>query len=79
MDLLPEVAAQRGNYGEERYEKLDFQRKVRDQLLALSAAATPSWEVVDASVPLDDVSTAILAIAKKSIEAAPSTPLSYLK
>ena len=30
LTLAPEVAAQRGEYGEERYERLDFQRAVRD-------------------------------------------------
>ena len=29
LTLAPEVAAQRGEYGEERYERLDFQKAVR--------------------------------------------------
>eukprot|EP00850_Spirogloea_muscicola_P015883 SM000125S26088 [mRNA] locus=s125:236458:238042:- [translate_table: standard] len=35
LQIAPEVAATRGNYGEERYEKLDFQRAVADQFRKL--------------------------------------------
>lgn len=28
IDVAPEVLASRGNYGDERYERLDFQKKV---------------------------------------------------
>lgn len=31
LTLSPEVAAQRGQYGEERYEKLEVQARVREQ------------------------------------------------
>ena len=30
LDVSPEEAAKRGNYGDERYEKQDFQAKVRN-------------------------------------------------
>ena len=30
LDVSPEEAAKRGNYGDERYEKQDFQAKVRE-------------------------------------------------
>ena len=28
LDITPEIAAEHGDYGEERYEQLDFQKKV---------------------------------------------------
>ena len=30
LDVSPDEAAKRGNYGDERYEKQDFQAKVRE-------------------------------------------------
>jgi len=35
MDLTIEQARERGGYGEERYEKEEFQQKVRDKFLEL--------------------------------------------
>ena len=43
---------QRGNYGEERYEKVEFQRKVREVFQSLQNPNTTSthtpWHVLDA-------------------------------
>lgn len=43
IDLSPEAAAERAGYGEERYEKVDFQIKVRKMFDQLSNPAT--WKV----------------------------------
>lgn len=39
LDILPEVAAQRPGYGEERYERIEFQTSVRNAFVALQQAA----------------------------------------
>ncbi|KAJ4810695.1 Thymidylate kinase [Rhynchospora pubera] len=44
LDIPPEKAAERGGYGNERYEKLEFQKKVAEYYYALCDS---SWEVVD--------------------------------
>jgi dTMP kinase len=43
IDLPPEVAAARSGYGEERYEKLEFQIKVRKMFDQLRNPET--WQV----------------------------------
>ncbi|KAI8900399.1 thymidylate kinase [Globomyces pollinis-pini] len=45
FDISPEQAAKRGGYGEERYEVLDMQLKVREKFLQLK---DDNWHVVDA-------------------------------
>ncbi|KAK7324579.1 hypothetical protein VNO77_28253 [Canavalia gladiata] len=52
LDISPEKAAERGGYGGERYEKLEFQKKVADCYKVLHDA---SWKVVDACQPMEDV------------------------
>ena len=42
LTLSSEAAARRGNYGEERYEQTDFQKKVADNFAALTE---DSWKV----------------------------------
>lgn len=42
LDLAPEAAARRGAYGEERYERTDFQQRVYDNYQALK---TEEWKV----------------------------------
>ncbi|XP_021900733.1 thymidylate kinase isoform X3 [Carica papaya] len=45
-------AAQRGGYGGERYEQLDFQKKVAQCYEVLSDS---SWKIIDACQPIEDV------------------------
>lgn len=52
LDISPEKAAERGGYGGERYERLDFQRKVREQYQALHDS---SWQIIDACLPMEEV------------------------
>ena len=42
LDLTPEAAARRGAYGEERYERTDFQQRVYDNYKELK---TEEWTV----------------------------------
>lgn len=41
-----QAAAARGGFGEERYEKLDFQKVVRETFMKLRG---DSWHIVDAA------------------------------
>ncbi|KAF7129161.1 hypothetical protein RHSIM_Rhsim10G0009900 [Rhododendron simsii] len=52
LDIPPEKAAERGGYGGERYEQLEFQRKVAHSYQLLHDA---SWKSIDASLPMEDV------------------------
>ncbi|CAI8593126.1 unnamed protein product [Vicia faba] len=52
LDISPDKAAERGGYGDERYEKLEFQKKVAEHYKVLHDA---SWKVVDAWQPIEDV------------------------
>ena len=47
MNVSPEVARQRGGYGEERYERAEFQAKVGKQFLSLGAKEQ-NWRVINA-------------------------------
>ena len=49
-----EVAEARGEYGEERYEKREFQAKVRTAFEGLKARF-PEWQVVDRQPPPPEV------------------------
>ncbi|KAH9320258.1 hypothetical protein KI387_022027, partial [Taxus chinensis] len=51
LDISPEKAAERGGYGGERYEHLDFQKKVAELYKALKDS---NWQIVDASLPVED-------------------------
>ncbi|PNX96874.1 thymidylate kinase, partial [Trifolium pratense] len=52
LDISPDKAAERGGYGDERYEKLEFQKKVAEHYKVLHDA---SWKVVDACQTIEDV------------------------
>ncbi|GAV85765.1 Thymidylate_kin domain-containing protein [Cephalotus follicularis] len=52
LDILPEKAAERGGYGGERYEHLEFQKKVARCYQVLRDS---SWEIIDACQPIEDV------------------------
>lgn len=52
LDISPEKAAERGGYGDERYEQLEFQKKVAGSYLALRDS---SWKVIDATLSIEDI------------------------
>ncbi|KAF8378139.1 hypothetical protein HHK36_029476 [Tetracentron sinense] len=52
LDIPPEKAAERGGYGSERYEQLEFQKKVAECYKILQDA---TWKTVDACLPMEDV------------------------
>ena len=64
-------AAKRGAYGEERYEKIDFQHKVRECFMGLKAAdeeqALVPWFTLNAARSIETVAADIRSIVDKVI------------
>lgn len=58
LDIDPTVAANRSDYGKERYEKVGFQIKVRE---AFNSLISPSWVILDAKKPQEELHKIILA------------------
>ncbi|XP_020592001.1 thymidylate kinase isoform X2 [Phalaenopsis equestris] len=75
LDILPEEAARRGNYGFERYEQLEFQKNVAHYYRILNDA---TWKVIDASLPLELIENQIQKLALESIDSCQEKPLSSL-
>lgn len=62
LDVSPDAARTREGYGEERYEKEDVQRRVRDVFARIGdevEGAGGRWQVVDADESKEDVQAAI--------------------
>ncbi|KAJ1532458.1 hypothetical protein HK096_006680 [Nowakowskiella sp. JEL0078] len=59
MDVSPEEASKRSGFGEERYEKLEFQKKVYETFKELKDS---NWKLVDASKDSDEVHKEIFDI-----------------
>lgn len=76
LDLAVEESMKRGAFGEERYEKEEMQRKVRDNFLAMKE---DDWHVVDATMTMDGVHEAVYAVAQAVIgRAADAGPVGEL-
>lgn len=63
---------QRGNFGEERYEKIDFQLKVREKFMLLKAEdearGTLPWFTLDARKSIEELKEEINLIAEVCVE-----------
>jgi dTMP kinase len=73
LDMPVEDAAKRGDFGQERYEKIDFQLRVREQFMALKAedgarSGGVPWHTIDASQSIETIRDAIRIIADKTVE-----------
>lgn len=56
LDVKPEIAMQRGGYGEERYEKQEVQMRVRQIFERIGKEiGTSRWAVIDAGQDRDKV------------------------
>lgn len=66
LDITPEKAKQRGGYGEERYEKEEMQRMVREvfQRIGSETSREQRWVVVDAGQDIDLVTEDIWRIVE---------------
>lgn len=74
LDLAEEAAAKRGGFGEERYERAEIQKKVRN---AFTSLHDRRWTTIDASGTVDEVQ-AIIWQTLEPILASPTPPLSYI-
>jgi len=75
LDLDPKEAEKRGEYGEERYEKLDFQMKVRNKFHSIIERDSANWIKIDATGSIDDIQNVVRKEAMKAIKEAAGKPL----
>ncbi|NXA42685.1 KTHY kinase, partial [Eudromia elegans] len=78
LDLSPEEAEVRGNFGNERYENSSFQKKVLQSFHHLMKDKTLNWKTVDASKSIDDLHREIKSAAEKTIQDVQNKPLGEL-
>ncbi|BAT02849.1 thymidylate kinase isoform X1 [Oryza sativa Japonica Group] len=75
LDVQPEKAAERGGYGGERYEKIEFQKKVGEHYHSLRDS---TWKVVDGSLPMEVVEEQLKELAMSCILECQSKQLASL-
>ena len=75
LDIPMEEAAKRGDYGAERYEKEEFQAKVRQHFLSL---ADPDWKVLDATKSVDALHAIVHSLTTDVQAAVGMQPISSL-
>lgn len=70
LDINPEAAATRSDYGKERYETLAFQMRVADQFAAVQKLDENCgrWCVVDATKSIEDVHVQILGEVQRTMQ-----------
>ncbi|KDO26646.1 thymidylate kinase [Saprolegnia parasitica CBS 223.65] len=73
LDITTEDAAKRSAYGEERYEKREFQDRVRDNFFRIMA--TEKWHVIDATKSIQEIHATIQQIAADCIARVASLPI----
>ncbi|KAJ3382921.1 hypothetical protein HDU84_003954 [Entophlyctis sp. JEL0112] len=76
LDIPPADAALRGDYGRERYEKRDFQEKVRECFMQM--VDNSYWKVLDARKPVEELAGEILRIANVCLDECGDRPLQLL-
>ncbi|XP_064620680.1 thymidylate kinase-like [Lineus longissimus] len=64
LDLKAEDLQERKNFGEERYEKAEFQQKVAENYKILRE---PDWQVLDAGRSIEEIHSEILKLAENVI------------
>ncbi|KAK7475517.1 hypothetical protein BaRGS_00033273 [Batillaria attramentaria] len=75
LTLSPEVAAQRGDYGTERYEKKEIQAKAAANFDLLK---DETWTVINADKTKEDLSTEIFEHAMKVVDSSKQAELAQL-
>jgi thymidylate kinase len=81
---------QRGAYGEERYEKLVFQRQVQQQFRLLQArdescliagddfTSSPEWAIVNAEQTIEEIQEEVQQIVSRVIDRVKQRPIQSL-
>ncbi|GAM18940.1 hypothetical protein SAMD00019534_021150 [Acytostelium subglobosum LB1] len=62
LHMDSEETTKRGDYGNERYEKLDFQKKIKDIYEKRLLQSSNNWKQIDANRPIADISLEISSI-----------------
>ncbi|XP_039011166.1 thymidylate kinase-like isoform X1 [Hibiscus syriacus] len=76
LNIPPEKAAERGGYGGERYEQIEFQKKVAQHYKLLEDS---SWKIIDASQSLEDVEKQVKEMVSEHVSSCrKGKPLSSL-
>jgi dTMP kinase len=69
LDLEPEEAEKRGGFGEERYEKREFQGRVRKEFLGLVGREGEGIRRVDAGKGVEEVGERVLGVVAPVVDA----------
>ncbi|KAJ8277079.1 hypothetical protein GJAV_G00071260 [Gymnothorax javanicus] len=78
LKLHPAEAAQRGQFGAERYEQSDFQKIVLQRFEHLMKDPSLNWQVIDAAKSIEDVHAEIKTHSKMAISTAENQPIGEL-
>merc|ERR1719376_644454 len=79
LDLNPEVAQKRAEYGEERYEKLKFQLAVREKFKELISRDHGNWKTIDAAKAKDVIAAEVAATVDQQLPQILLSPRTYLQ
>ncbi|XP_010177580.1 PREDICTED: thymidylate kinase, partial [Mesitornis unicolor] len=77
-ELSPKEAAERGNFGNERYENSSFQEKVLQSFYQLMKDKTLNWKAIDASKSIEDLHKEIKSVAEETMQEVQNKPLGEL-
>ncbi|XP_072540175.1 thymidylate kinase [Salminus brasiliensis] len=70
LQLNPTVAAERGEFGAERYETSSFQQTVQQKFEQLRKDTSINWKVIDAARSIEEVHQDIKILSEKAISSA---------
>eukprot|EP00300_Choanocystis_sp_HF-7_P042675 c9394_g1_i1.p1 GENE.c9394_g1_i1~~c9394_g1_i1.p1 ORF type:complete len:206 (+),score=33.46 c9394_g1_i1:1-618(+) len=75
LHISSEVAQGRGQFGQERYETEELQKRVREQFDHLM---DDSWKLVDANRTIEDLHQALLAPTIETVQAVQDKPIQFI-
>ncbi|XP_016089628.1 thymidylate kinase-like [Sinocyclocheilus grahami] len=78
LQLNPSMAANRGEYGIERYETSAFQRTVQQRFEELMQDSSVNWKVIDAARTIEEVHKDIKLLSEDIISLAENQPVGEL-
>lgn len=78
LQLNPSVAAERGEFGTERYETSTFQRTVQQRFEQLMKDPSVNWKVIDAARSIDIVHSDIKVLCENTINMSENLPIGEL-